>query len=285
MSIFSGIWIPLVTPFNAGAVDHRALAALVARYRKAGVAGFAALGTTGEPSSLSREEQDAVLTTVFDAAEGLPVVAGVAGNQPAALRERVLQLNERPIAGVMISAPYYVRPSQAGLIDHFSTLADVSTAPIVIYDIPYRTGVRIELETLLTLAAHPRIQAIKDCSGSMETTLALILDGRLAVLTGNDDALFATLCMGGAGAIAATAHVRTERFVALYQALARGDLAQGRAIYHELVPLLRALTSEPNPAPVKAALAAQGWMANELRLPMTPASDALTRTLAALQAS
>ncbi|MDG0025000.1 4-hydroxy-tetrahydrodipicolinate synthase [Trinickia sp. Y13] len=280
MSIFSGIWIPLVTPFTAGAVDHRALAALVERYRDAGVAGFAALGTTGEPAALSGEEQDAVLATVLRAAEGLPVVAGVAGNRASALRERVLSLNDEPIAGVLVSAPYYIRPSQAGLLEHFSTLADASAKPIVIYDIPYRTGVRIELDTLLTLAGHPRIQAIKDCAGSPETTLALILDGRLRVLAGNDDAMFASLCMGGAGAIAAGAHVRTERFVAMYQALARGDLAEGRAIYHELTPLLRALASEPNPAPVKAALAAQGWVENELRSPMTPASEALTRVLA-----
>lgn len=281
MSIFSGIWIPLVTPFNAGAVDYRALAALIGRYRGAGAAGFVALGTTGEPAALSHEEQDTVLATILRAAEGLPVIVGVAGNQAAALRERVLRLNDQPIDGLLVCAPYYIRPSQAGVIDHFSTLADASEKPIVLYDIPYRTGVRIELDTLLTLAAHPRIEAIKDCSGVADTTLALILDGRLQVLAGNDDAMFVTMCMGGAGAIAATAHVRTERFVAMYHALLRGDLAQGRAIYHELAPLLRALVSEPNPAPVKAALAAQGWLANELRAPMMPASDALTRELAA----
>ncbi|HEX7682438.1 MAG TPA: 4-hydroxy-tetrahydrodipicolinate synthase [Trinickia sp.] len=284
MSIFSGIWIPLVTPFRGGVVDHRALAGLVERYRDAGVAGFAALGTTGEPSALSGEEQDAVLATVLRAAEGLPVIAGITGNRAVALRERLSQLNDQAIDGVLVSAPYYIRPSQAGLVEHFTSLADASAKPIVLYDIPYRTGVRIELDTLMTLAAHPRIQAIKDCSGVPETTLALILDGRLKVLTGNDDAMFSTLCMGGAGAIAATAHVRTERFVAMYRALVRGDLNEGRAIYRELAPLMRALVSEPNPAPVKAALAAQGWLENELRSPMTPASDALTRELSTLAA-
>jgi 4-hydroxy-tetrahydrodipicolinate synthase len=285
MSIFSGIWIPLVTPFRAGAVDHRALTALVVRYREAGVAGFAALGTTGEPSALSDEEQDAVLATILRAAEGLPVIAGVPGNQTVAVRERVLRLGDQPIDGVMITAPYYIRPSQAGIVDYVSTMADASAKPIVIYDIPYRTGVRIELDTLFALAAHPRIQAIKDCACSPETTLSLILDGRLKVLTGNDDAMFSSMCMGGAGAIAATAHLRTERFVAMHRALAGGDLEQGRAIYHELVLLLRALASEPNPAPVKAALAAQGLIANELRAPMMPASEGLTRELAALLAA
>lgn len=280
MSNFSGIWIPLVTPFSHGAVDHLALASLVRRYREAGVAGFVALGTTGEPASLTIEEQQSVLATILKAAEGAPVVAGVAGNQTAWLREQVRRLNEQPLSGLLVSAPYYIRPSQAGLADHFTGLADISAHPVVLYDIPYRTGVRIELETLLALAAHPRIEAIKDCAGSMETTLALILDGRLQVLAGNDDAMFGTLCLGGSGAIAASAHVRTDRFVQMYRALAEGRLEQGRAIFHELAPLVKMLTSEPNPAPVKAALAACGWIANELRAPMTCASEALSGRLA-----
>lgn len=283
MSNFSGIWIPLITPFSRGVVDHGALAALIDSYRSAGVAGFVALGSTGEPAALSRDEQDAVLATVLREAQGTPVVAGVSGNQTAQLLERVRWLNALPLAGILMSAPYYVRPSQAGLVAHFTTLADASAKPVVLYDIPCRTGVRIELDTILTLAAHPRIEAIKDCSGSPETTLSLILDGRLQVLAGNDDAIFSTLCMGGAGAISASAHVRTERFVALYSALAQGDLARGRAIYHELVPLMRALTCAPNPAPIKAALGAQQLIANELRAPMTPASEALDALLAQMQ--
>jgi len=280
MSIFSGIWIPLVTPFSRGAVDHDALRTLIGAYRAAGVSGFVALGTTGEPAALDEAEQAAVLATTLAAAGDLPVLVGVSGNQTASLRERIAQLNEVPVAGVLISAPYYIRPSQAGLIEHFASLADLSEKPLVIYDIPARTGVRIELDSLLTLAAHPRIQAIKDCSGSPETTLALILDGRLRVLAGNDDEIFTTLCMGGAGAIAASAHVSTERFVALYRAL-----TEGRALWHALVPLVGAMFAEPNPGPVKAALAAQGRIENELRAPMTRASDALHLRLKQLAAA
>jgi 4-hydroxy-tetrahydrodipicolinate synthase len=282
MGMFSGIWIPLVTPFERGAVDYVALRSLVERYAKAGVSGLVALGTTGEPSALSEAESAEVLATILDAARGLPVVAGLAGNQTARLVERVARLNDMPVAGILVSAPYYIRPSQAGLIDHFTQLADASAKPVVLYDIPYRTGVRIELDTLLMLAAHPRIQAIKDCAGSIETTLALILDGRLQVLAGDDSNIFHTLCMGGSGAIAASAHVRPERFVAMYRALSEGRLVEGRAIYHELAPLVRALGSEPNPAPVKAALAAQGLLRNELRAPMTCATEALGQRLAEL---
>ncbi|MGV2292379.1 4-hydroxy-tetrahydrodipicolinate synthase [Trinickia sp. YCB016] len=282
MGVFSGIWIPLVTPFNRGAVDYVALRSLVERYAKAGVSGLVALGTTGESSALSEAESDEVLATILHAARGLPVLAGVAGNQTARLVERVARLNALPVAGILVSAPYYIRPSQAGLIDHFTQLADASEKPVVLYDIPYRTGVRIELDTLLTLAGHPRIQAIKDCAGSIETTLALIVDGRLQVLAGDDSNIFQTLCMGGSGAIAASAHLRPERFVAMYRALAEGRLVEGRAIYHELAPLVRALGAEPNPAPVKAALAAQGLLRNELRAPMTCATETLSRRLAEL---
>lgn len=277
MSNFSGIWIPLVTPFAAdGSVDHVALRRLIRLYADAGVAGVVALGTTGEPSSLDTHEQEAVLASTLEASGGaLPVIVGVSGNHARGLRERVLRLNALPLAGLLISAPYYVRPSQAGIADHFTTLADASEHPVVLYDIPARTGVRIELETLLSLAAHPRIQAVKDCAGSLDTTHALILDGRLQVLAGDDIRIFDTLCMGGSGAIAASAHVWPERFVALDHALKAGRLDEGRALFHSLVPLIRALTAESNPAPVKAALAAQGLMEGDLRAPMTHASEAL----------
>jgi len=295
MSIFSGIWVPLITPFSDGAVDHAALRALVHRYADAGISGLVALGTTGEPAALDVAEQDAVLATILDAAQAagreahdghtvrpLPVVVGVSGNHTASMRERIEQLNALPIAGVLMAAPYYIRPSQAGIVAHFTALADASETPVVLYDIPYRTGVRLELDTLLTLAAHPRIQAIKDCAGSLDTTLALIRDGRLQVLAGEDLNMFNTLCLGGSGAIAASAHLRPERFVALYRALTAGRLDEGRRIFHALVPLIEASFAEPNPAPVKALLAAQGAIRDELRAPMTHASAALLERLSAL---
>ncbi|MBC8732012.1 4-hydroxy-tetrahydrodipicolinate synthase [Paraburkholderia sp. RAU6.4a] len=291
MSDFSGIWIPLITPFADGAVDHAALRALVRRYAEAGVAGLVALGTTGEPATLDAAEQDAVLATILDAVQAvsaspqqraLPVLVGVSGNHTASMRARIEQLNPLPIAGVLIAAPYYTRPSQDGIVAHFSALADASVHPVVLYDIPQRTGVRLELDTLLTLAVHPRVQAIKDCAGSLDTTLALIRDGRLQVLAGNDLELFSTVCAGGSGAIAASAHWRPERFVALYRALTQGKLDEGRRIFHALVPQIQLAFAEPNPAPVKALLAARGWVRNELRLPMTRASEALTERLAAL---
>jgi 4-hydroxy-tetrahydrodipicolinate synthase len=280
MSNFSGIWIPLVTPFAHDGIDHAALRGLVEHYVQADVAGFVALGTTGEPSSLDAAEQEQVLTTILSAAGDVPVIVGLAGNNMTSLRERALHLNDRPIAGLLVPAPYYVRPSQAGLLDHFTTLAETSRTPLVIYDIPYRTGVRIELATLLSLAAHPRIRAVKDCAGSLETTLSLILDGRLDVLAGDDLNMFNTLCLGGQGAIAASAHLHPADFVAMYRAIRAGHLEQGRALFHDLASLIKALSSEPNPAPVKSALSILGQIQDELRPPMTRASTTLHATLA-----
>jgi 4-hydroxy-tetrahydrodipicolinate synthase len=279
MSNFSGIWIPLITPFNAGEVDHAALDALVRHYVRAGVAGFVALGTTGEPAALDAREQDAVLATVLAAAGAVPVVAGVSGNHTASVCERVSELNTLPIAGVLAAAPYYIRPSQAGVIGHFTAIADASRKPVILYDIPARTGVRLELPTLLELAGHERIVAVKDCGGSLDKTLSLILDGRLQVLCGEDLEMFGVLCAGASGAIAASAHLQTARFVAMARALHEGRLAEARSLWHALVPLVRASFAEPNPAPVKAALARCGLIRNELRAPMTTASAELEAEL------
>jgi 4-hydroxy-tetrahydrodipicolinate synthase len=279
MSIFTGIWVPLVTPFSHGQVDHAALRKLVRYYAEAGVSGLVALGTTGEAAALDQLEQRAVVATVVDAAAGLPVIVGLAGNHSGQLRDSLLHFSSAAIAGFLIPAPYYVRPSQQGLLDHFSSLADVSPVPLVLYDIPYRTGVQIALQTLLTLAAHPQIQAVKDCAGSAATTQALIADGRLQVLAGEDGNIFSSLCMGGSGAIAAAAHVRPERFVALYKAVSEQRLHDARAIFHELAPLIGLLFAEASPGPVKAMLAQQGWISDELRAPMTRASPALRAQL------
>ena len=282
---FSGIWVPLVTPFHNGAVDHAALRALTDYYARSQVAGIVALGTTGEAAALDGNEQQAVVDTVLEAAQGLPVIVGLAGNHTGHLRDSMRGFSERPIAGFLTPAPYYIRPSQQGLIDHFNQLADLSPKPLVLYDIPYRTGVRFELDTLLTLAAHPQIQAIKDCAGSVDTTQALIADGRLQVLAGEDLNIFNSICMGGHGAISASAHIRPDLFNAMFQALGQQQLERASAIFHALAPFMRLLFAEANPGPVKAALALQGRLRNELRAPMLPVSpELMTRLQQGLEA-
>ncbi|MHA7600388.1 4-hydroxy-tetrahydrodipicolinate synthase [Alicycliphilus sp. T452] len=283
--VFSGLWIPLVTPFKDGAVDHPALAALAARLRAQGAAGFVACGSTGEAAALDKDEQSAVLETVLQAAQGLPVAMGLSGYHLGQVLAFVRALARYPLAGLLVPAPHYIRPSQEGLLHWFNAIADASAAPLIVYDIPYRTGATLATGTLLALAAHPRIRAVKDCGGDTAKTQALIADGRLAVLAGEDAQMFTTLALGGTGAIAASAHWQTPRFVELLELLRTGDLPGARRVWQALQPWIEACFAEPNPAPLKALLAREGWMRNELRAPMTGASPAMEARLRALELS
>lgn len=278
---FSGVWIPIVTPFRDHRVDHGALAALVRRLAGDGVAGFVVCATTGEAPLLSDAERSDVLATI-KASTSLPLIMGASATTADEVLRRVAAAAAHAPTAFLVTPPPYLRPSQDALKTFFTTIADASPAPLVVYDIPARTGVRLELATLLALAAHPNIAALKDCGGRIYQTEALIADGRLQVLCGNDNEWFSTRCLGGAGAIAASAHLCTRLFVAFDAALARGDLATGRALWRRLKPLAVGLFEEPSPGPVKAVLAAQGECANELRAPMTVASPGLVDRLMSL---
>ncbi|TAH12025.1 MAG: 4-hydroxy-tetrahydrodipicolinate synthase [Curvibacter sp.] len=282
---FSGLWIPLVTPFHNDAVDHLALRKLVQHLVPQGIAGIVVCGSTGEAAALSADEQLAVLDTVANAAPDLPLVMGLSGYHLPDTLDWVHTLNSRKLAGLLVPAPHYIRPPQAGLLQWFTAIADASTQPVLIYDIPARTGVALALATLRTLALHPNITAIKDCGGDQAKTHALIADEQLQVLAGDDANIFTTLALGGTGAIAASGHVHTARLVTLMQHVVRGELAAAQALWRPLLPLIEALFVEPNPGPLKALLAQQDWMRNELRAPMTSASDELTARLAAISAS
>lgn len=280
----SGLWIPLVTPFDGGRVDLPALRRLVAALADGGIAGYVVCGSTGEAALLSDAEQREVLQAVLAEQTGLPVLMGVAGSAPAAVRDELLQWAECGVQGFLVPPPLYVKPPQAGVIDFFSTLADASPLPLVLYDIPSRTGTRIQRGTALALAAHERIVGLKDCGGCLADTQALIDDGRLQVLAGDDVNIFATLCMGGAGSISASAHVHPALFVRLRQQVLAGDLPAARATWQALRPWVDAAFAEPNPAPAKAALAAQGLLKNELRAPMRPVSSGLLEHIEGLVA-
>lgn len=282
---FSGLWIPLVTPFHNHAVDHIALKALVQHLGSQGIAGLVVCGSTGEAAALDDSEQLAVLDTVTDAAPGLPLVMGVSGYHLPQMLDWVRTLNQRNLVGLLVPPPHYIRPSQAGLLDWFTAIADVSNHPIVVYDIPARTGVTLQLATLRTLAQHPNIPAIKDCGGDAAKTRALIADRHYQVLAGDDANIFSTLAQGGCGAIAASGHIHTTQLVQLMRWIQDGDLARAQAAWRAWLPLIDALFAEPNPAPVKALLALHGWVQPELRAPMTPASAALTQRLQSLAAT
>ncbi|RAP61052.1 4-hydroxy-tetrahydrodipicolinate synthase [Achromobacter sp. HZ01] len=274
-SPIQGVWVPLVTPFSGGAVDGGALRRLVRHYAAAGVDGLVVCGSTGEAAALDDAEQLAVLDAVLTEAGRLPVIMGLAGNHQGHVLQRLAAFGTRPLAGILAPAPYYVRPGQEGAAAYFRCLADASRFPLVLYDIPYRTGATLETSTLLGLAAHPNIAAIKDCGGSLEKTVALIADGNMAVLAGEDLQALSVLCLGGAGMIAAAAHIRPDLFVAMYRAVRTQQLDQARKLFHALAPVIRLAFAEPNPGPVKAQLERLGLLNAEVRQPMPRASAEL----------
>jgi 4-hydroxy-tetrahydrodipicolinate synthase len=283
---FSGLWIPLVTPFQGDRVDVPALQRLVSHLARSPLKGFVPCGSTGEAESLSHDEQLTVLDAVLSRCADKPVLMGMAGTRLADMLPHLHDITRRPVAGVLVSAPYYLRPAQAGIVAHFQTLADASPVPLVVYDVPARTGAHMSLDTLLTLAGHPNIRAIKDCGGDEEKTRGLIQDGRLAVLAGDDARIFSTACMGGAGAIAASGHLLPDHYANLVANAREGRLAQARRLHHALTPLSLALFAEPNPTVFKAVLARQGWMSDTVRRPHSPASvEAVQRTWVALDAA
>lgn len=282
---FSGLWIPLVTPFHAGAVDHVALAALARRLASTSIAGFVVCGSPGEAAALDDDEKLAVLDTVIAATPDLPRMMGLAGENLSHALAAVRRLAHWPLTALLVPPPSYIRPSQEGLRTWFTAIADAASVPIVIYDIPYRTGSTLALQTMRALAEHPRIQAVKDCGGDADKTRTLLADGRLQMLAGEDAQIFSLLCEGGTGAIAASAHLHTDRFLAAIQAVREARIADARVHWQALMPLVDAMFAEPNPAAVKALLAHQGHMADELRAPMTPASAALRERLVAAHAA
>ncbi len=272
---FEGIWVPIVTPFGGAHIDHAALAGLARHLASRGITGLVAGATTGEGALLEPGEQEAIFATLRDAVPKLPLVLGVshaATQMAASWARRLAQLAPE---GLLVTAPPYVRPSQGGIQRHFEMIVERADLPVLIYNIPYRVGVNVELETLQTLARDPRIAGVKECGGSVERMLRLVHETPLRILSGDDSQNFAALCLGAHGTIAASAHILPEWHVRMYELLRSGRLAEARHIAVTLQPIIRDLFAEPNPAPLKAWLAQQGWCEAELRPPFLPASTEL----------
>lgn len=280
---FTGLWVPLVTPFTGTTreLDIEAALRLAEHLHRAGAKGLVLCGSTGEGAALTKPEQLQLLDAVQGAFPTLPIVVGVSGAQLDAVGELLITLRSRAVTGVLLPPPYYVRPPQDGILQWYRQLAAVSPAPIVIYDVPYRTGCTINRETLLTLAAEPNIAAIKDCGGDLGKTLAVLSDGRLQVLGGEDLQLFSIVAAGAVGAICASAHLYTEAFAAVIALLRDGELAAARARFAPLVPWIEAAYAAPNPIAIKYGLALHGWIAPTVRAPLTACPDDVRARVAA----
>lgn len=276
---FEGIWVPIVTPFQGDEIDHRALARLSQHLAEHGVAGLVAGATTGEGALLRSGEQEAIFSTLRQAVPAMPIVLGVSQAATEAAVAQARSLSALRPEGLLATAPIYVRPTQEGVRRHFEAIVEAADLPVLIYNIPYRTGVNIELETLQALTRDTRVVGIKECGGGNERMLRLVHETPLRVFSGDDSQNFAALCLGAHGVIAASAHILPRRHVLMCELIARGQLAEARRIAVALQPIIRNLFAEPNPAPLKALLAAQSWCSSSVRLPFVPATAELLARL------
>ena len=273
---FSGVYTALITPFNKdGTVDESALRALVGRQIEAGIAGLVPMGTTGESPTLDQEEHIHVIEVVVDESDGrVPVIAGTGSNSTSEAIEMTRYAAEIGADASLQVAPYYNKPMQEGLYRHFAAIGEAVDLPMIIYNIPSRTGRNIENDTTLRLAKLPTVQGVKEASGDLRQMMDLIAHkpDRLAVLSGDDNLAFPLCALGGVGVISVASNVAPRHLIAMIDAVLRNDLEDARRRHYELLPLFEALFYETNPIPVKYALSEMGVIEEAYRLPLCPMS-------------
>jgi len=279
----SGIWLPIVTPFVDGAVDFASYERMLAHYLAKGVHGIFPLGTTGEGPTIDEDEMEAIVDrTVSMVAGRVPVFVGIGGNATAKVVKTVKRLERYAFPGIVSVCPYYNRPSQDGMREHFTRIAEATGKQILIYNIPYRTSVNLANDTLLRLAELPNIVGVKESSGNLAQSLELLRlrPADFAVLTGEDASLYTMLAHGGDGGILASSHVHTERFLRVYERMAANDHHAARREWVAIETLVSLLFKEANPMPIKHCLWRQGLIRSaECRLPLTWVSEELGREL------
>jgi 4-hydroxy-tetrahydrodipicolinate synthase len=282
----SGVWLPLITPFKDEAIDAASLRRLIGHYAGKPVDGLIIGATTGEGLTLDDAEiEQLVMVTAAaqrDFGLSVPLYLGVSGSDTSKLAKWLQRTADWPLDGYLIACPHYTRPSQAGLMLHFAALADATARPVMIYNIPYRTGVNLGNETMLRLAERSNIVGVKDCCGDTLQTVELLRKRPrgFAVLTGEDALFYGALVRGGDGGILASAHLRTEAFAKVRLHMLAGDQLRAAAEWRQLSDIPRLLFCEPSPAPLKYWLWRSGLIDSpELRLPMTPITSELAGQL------
>jgi 4-hydroxy-tetrahydrodipicolinate synthase len=280
--MFGGAIVAIVTPFRDGKVDESALRKLIDEQIAGGTDGIAPCGTTGESTTLSHEEHDRVIEITIDAAQKrVPVIAGTGSNSTAEALRLTRHAWEAGADGALIVCPYYNRPTQEGLYQHYRKIAEEVPIPIVIYNIPGRTGTNLLPETLAKLVKIPNIVGVKEASGSIKqmSDVIQLCGPEFDVLSGDDQFTLPLLAIGGKGVISVISNVVPQDMAAMVDAFKAGDLGRARSLHYRMSPLIDALFIETNPIPVKAALAMMGKIEYELRLPLCRMSAKNEETL------
>ncbi len=269
-----GVYTALVTPMAAdGALDEKALRRLVDMQVEAGVAGLVPVGTTGESPTLDGDECKQVIRIVVEQARGrVPVIAGAGSNSTAEAIHYARDAKEAGAAATLQVAPYYNKPTNQGFLGHFRAIADAVDLPIVVYNIAGRTGKNIDNATMLELAGHRNITAVKEASGDIGQVMDLIAKkpAGFTVLSGDDNLVFPIMALGGTGVISVASNLVPGQMVRFVAAALKGDWNAARKMHYELLPLFKAIFIETNPIPIKAAMAMKGLMTESYRLPMCP---------------
>lgn len=271
--IFRGIATALITPLTADGIDYAQFGKLIDWQIDQGINALVICGTTGESSTLSDAEHRRAIAFACEKVNGrVPVIAGTGSNETAYAVELTKSACADGADAVLVVTPYYNKTTQNGLVAMYNTIADASTKPVILYNVPSRTGIGIQPETYVKLAQHPNIAAIKEANSDISKiveTFALVGD-QLDIYSGNDDQIVPILSMGGQGCISVLSNVVPKETVAITDQFFAGNVAEAARLQCQFMPLIRSLFCESNPIPVKAAMAALGFCENYLRLPLVP---------------
>jgi 4-hydroxy-tetrahydrodipicolinate synthase len=284
--MFEGTMTALVTPFKDSAVDIDALRVMVQRQIAAGIHGLVPCGTTGEAANMTPEENLLVIRHVVEQAAGMvPVIAGTGSNSTRASVEMTRRAKSLKVDGVLVVTPYYVKPPQRGLLEHYRRVAEVGV-PVVAYNVPSRTGVSMTPQTVEQLAKMDNVVAIKEATADMnlDSQFVMAAASGLNILSGDDFTYLSQLCIGGRGAISVTSNIAPGPMADLYNRWRNGDLDGAREIHYKMQPLMHAMFLETNPIPVKAAAAILGLCSWEIRTPLASLADDLRPKLEKIMA-
>lgn len=280
--IFEGMASAIITPLNEKGIDYELFAKLVEWQIAEGIDGLVVCGTTGEGSTLSDEEhKSAIEFMVKQVAGRVPVIAGTGSNDTAYAVELTKHASLMGVDGVLTVTPYYNKATQKGLIKSFTQIADASSVPVILYNVPSRTGVNIAPKTVLELSKHPNINAIKEASGDISqiAEIAHLCGDNINIYSGNDDQVVPIMSLGGKGCISVLSNLLPKETSEMCRLFREGDVKAAARLQLKYIPLINALFSEVNPIPVKAAMAKMGFCEDYLRLPLTPMEDATRENL------
>lgn len=270
--IFRGAATALITPLVPDGIDFDAFARIIDWQIEEGISALVIAGTTGEGSTLSDEEHRAAARFAVDYIAGrVPVIVGTGSNDTAYAVDLTRYCCDIGADAMLVVTPYYNKATQNGLIKMYTTIADASTKPLILYNVPSRTGVNLTPKSCAALADHPNIAAVKEASGNISqiVELASLVGDKLDIYSGNDDQITPILSMGGAGVISVLSNILPKKTQEICNRFFNGDIKGSAQLQCELLPLINALFSEVNPIPVKAAMSMMGWCENYLRLPLT----------------